>query len=138
MPLFEEQTEVSMKVSEEVREFLIESNENLRVLDCELLELEKGPSDEELIASVFRTMHSIKGTCGFFGFETLRSVTHAAEKALGQVREKRRSLTPDLISLILQTAAVVKLVLVNIEARGEEGEDVYQGLRRQLDNADNS
>ncbi len=124
-----------MEFSEEIREFLIESNENLGVLDCEIVELEKNPADEQLIASVFRTIHTIKGTCGFFGFEILGSITHVAENILGQVREKQRPLTPEIISLILQTVDVLKFILANIEERGEEGEDVYQDLRQRLDDA---
>jgi two-component system, chemotaxis family, sensor kinase CheA len=124
-----------MEFAEEVREFLIESNENLGVLDQEIVELEKNPGDENLIASVFRTIHTIKGTCGFFGFEILGSITHIAENILGQVREKQRDLTPDLVSLVLQTVDVVKVVLSNIEERGDEGEDVYQELRQRLDDA---
>jgi two-component system chemotaxis sensor kinase CheA len=126
-----------MEFAEEVREFLIESNENLGVLDQEIVELEKNPADEKLIASVFRTIHTIKGTSGFFGFDILGSITHVAENILGQVREKQRSLTPELVSLVLQTVDVVKQVLANIEERGEEGADVYQDLRKRLDEAYN-
>ncbi len=121
-----------MEFAEEVREFLIESNENLGVLDREIVELEKNPADEKLIASAFRTIHTIKGTSGFFGFEILGSITHVAENILGQVREKQRPLTPELVSLVLQTVDVVKQVLANIEAHGEEGQDVYQELRQRL------
>jgi two-component system chemotaxis sensor kinase CheA len=124
-----------MEFAEEVREFLIESNENLGVLDQEIVELEKNPTDEKLIASVFRTIHTIKGTSGFFGFDILGSITHVAENILGQVREKQRALTPELVSLVLQTVDVVKAVLGNIEERGEEGTDVYQDLRQRLDDA---
>jgi two-component system chemotaxis sensor kinase CheA len=124
-----------MEFAEEVREFLIESNENLGVLDQEIVELEKNPTDEKLIASVFRTIHTIKGTSGFFGFDILGSITHVAENILGQVREKQRPLTPELVSLVLQTVDVVKAVLANIEERGEEGLDVYQDLRKRLDDA---
>jgi two-component system, chemotaxis family, sensor kinase CheA len=126
---------VGMEFSEEVREFLIESNENLGVLDCEIVELERSPADEQLIASVFRTIHTIKGTCGFFGFEILGSITHVAENILGQVREKQRPLTLGLVSLVLQTVDVVKTILAKIEESGEEGEDVYQELRQRLDDA---
>ena len=126
-----------MEFAEEVREFLIESNENLGVLDQEIVELEKNPADEKLIASVFRTIHTIKGTSGFFGFDILGSITHVAENILGQVREKQRNLTPELVSLVLQTVDVVKQVLANIEERGEEGADVYQDLRQRLDEAYN-
>jgi two-component system, chemotaxis family, sensor kinase CheA len=121
-----------MKFSEEVREFLIETNENLGALDYELVELEKSPADEQLASSVFQAIHTIKGTCGFFGFEILRSITHLAENILNQVREKQRPLTPELVSLVLQTVDVVKFVLANIEDRGEEGEDFYQKLRQRL------
>jgi two-component system chemotaxis sensor kinase CheA len=121
---------MSMEFAEEIREFLIESNENLGVLDQEIVELEKNPTDEKLIASVFRTIHTIKGTSGFFGFDILGSITHVAENILGQVREKQRGLTPELVSLVLQTVDVVKQVLTNIEERGEEGVDVYQDLRQ--------
>ena len=135
MARIEPNRRVRMEFSEEVREFLIESNENLGVLDGEIRELEKNPADEQLIASVFRTIHTIKGTCGFFGFEILGSIAHMAENILSQVREKQRPLTPELVSLVLQTVDVVKLVLANIEERGEEGEDVYQELRQRLDDA---
>jgi two-component system chemotaxis sensor kinase CheA len=124
-----------MDFAEEIREFLIESNENLAALDQEIVELEKHPTDEMLIASVFRTIHTIKGTSGFFGFSILGSITHIAENLLGQVREKQRRLTPELVSLVLQTVDGVKAILGNIEERGEEGADIYQPLRDRLDAA---
>jgi chemotaxis protein histidine kinase CheA len=58
-----------------IREFLIESNENLTRLDQEIVELEKNPGNRELVARVFRTIHTIKGTCGFLGYEKLTGVT---------------------------------------------------------------
>jgi two-component system, chemotaxis family, sensor kinase CheA len=118
---------------ETIREFLIESNENLANLDRELVELEQRPQDGDLIASIFRTIHTIKGTCGFFGFTILGSITHIAENILSQVRDKQRDLTPDLISLVLETVDAVKAVLANIEASGAEGEDIYQDLRPRLE-----
>jgi two-component system chemotaxis sensor kinase CheA len=124
-----------MEFAEEIREFLIESNENLAALDQEIVELEKHPTDELLIASVFRTIHTIKGTSGFFGFSILGSITHIAENLLGQVREKQRSLTPELVSLVLQTVDGVKAILGNIEEHSEEGADIYQPLRDRLDAA---
>jgi two-component system, chemotaxis family, sensor kinase CheA len=52
-------------MDEIVKDFLIESNENLDRLDQELVKLESDPSSKELLASVFRTIHTIKGSCGF-------------------------------------------------------------------------
>jgi two-component system chemotaxis sensor kinase CheA len=121
-----------MQDDEAVREFLIESNENLAKLDRELVELEQKPGDTNLIASIFRTIHTIKGTSGFFGFSILGSITHIAENILSQVRDKQRELTPEIVSLILETVDAVKAVLTAIESNGAEGQDVYQELRERL------
>ena len=51
-----------------LNEFLIESAENLERMDRELVELEQNPGSTDTLASVFRTIHTIKGTAGFFGF----------------------------------------------------------------------
>ena len=118
-----------------IREFLIESNENLARLDQEMVELEKRPQDPQLIASIFRTIHTIKGTCGFLGFSTLESVTHLAENILSQLRDGKRQLTPELVTLILETVDVVKTVLVAIEANGREGPEAYADLRKRLEAA---
>ena len=57
-----------MEDAEIIKEFVIESSENLERLDREMVDLESRPDDAELLASVFRTVHTIKGTCGFLGF----------------------------------------------------------------------
>ncbi len=124
-----------MEFGEEIREFLIESNENLQALDQQIVELEQRPGDEQLIASVFRAIHTIKGTSGFFGFQALGSITHIAESILGQVRDRERPLTPALVSLILETVDAVRQILEEIEACNEEGEDHYQDLRDRLNAA---
>ncbi len=124
-----------MQDDEAVREFLIESNENLAKLDRELVELEQHPGDTQLVASIFRTIHTIKGTSGFFGFSILGSITHIAENILSQIRDKQRELTPALVSLILETVDAVKTILTAIESSGSEGQDIYQDLRQRLEQA---
>ena len=57
----------AMQDQDVVREFLVESHENLSSLDQKFVELEKHPKDAALLASIFRTIHTIKGTCGFLG-----------------------------------------------------------------------
>ncbi len=124
-----------MEFDDEIREFLIESNENLATLDREIVSLEQTPNDLELISSAFRTIHTIKGTCGFFGFEILSSVTHITENILSQVRERKRELTPELISLILESVDEVKMILGKIESTGSEGKDTSAPLRARLEAA---
>ncbi len=124
-----------MVLDEDVKDFLIESNENLETLDLEIVELERNPRDEKLIASIFRTIHTIKGTCGFFDFSILGSISHIAENLLSQAREKQREVTPELISLVLETVDAVRKILRSIENTGTEGADIYQPLRKKLEDA---
>ena len=86
--------------------------------------------DAALLASIFRTIHTIKGTCGFFAFSTLERITHQAETLLSQLRDGKRELTPSLISLILETVDATRKVLASIEASGEEGPDHFEDLDR--------
>ncbi len=124
-----------MNFDEEIREFLIESSENLVALDSALVQLEQTPDDLALISSVFRTIHTIKGTCGFFGYDLLGGITHVAESLLDQVREQKRRLTPELISLVLEAVDEIKHLLANIESTGTEGEDRTGPVRARLEAA---
>ena len=74
-------------VDEIVAEFLVESYENLEQLAQELVELEHNPTGHELLASVFRSIHTIKGTSGFLGFSHLEKVTHVGESLLSRLRD---------------------------------------------------
>jgi len=115
-----------------VREFLVESHENLSRLDQDLVELEKQPKNAALLASIFRTIHTIKGTCGFFGFSTLERITHQAESLLSQLRDGERELAPNLVSLILETVDATRTVLASIEKIGEEGPQRFEELAERL------
>jgi two-component system chemotaxis sensor kinase CheA len=121
-----------MQDQDVIREFLVESHENLSRLDQELVELEKRPKDAQLLASIFRTIHTIKGTCGFLAFSTLERITHQAESLLSQLRDGKRKLTPSLISLILDTVDATRKVLASIEANGEEGPERFEGIAERL------
>jgi len=121
-----------MQDQDVIREFLVESHENLSRLDRELVELEKHPKDAELLASIFRTIHTIKGTCGFLGFSTLERISHQAESLLSQLRDGRRELTPSLVSLVLDTVDATRKVLTSIEASGEEGPERFEELTERL------
>jgi two-component system, chemotaxis family, sensor kinase CheA len=123
------------QMNEDIRQFLIESGENLATLDIEIVKLEKTPENKKLISSVFRTIHTIKGTCGFFGFDLLTATAHIAENILCQVRADQRKMTPDLISLILEAVDKIKLLLVNIEASGTEGEEECADLIARMEQA---
>jgi two-component system chemotaxis sensor kinase CheA len=121
-----------MQDQDVIREFLVESHENLSRLDQELVELEQRPADKALLASIFRTIHTIKGTCGFLAFSTLEAMTHQAESLLSQLRDGQRELNPSLVSLILETVDATRKVLASIEACGEEGAERFENLTERL------
>ncbi len=121
-----------MQDEEIVREFLIETHENLARLDQELVELEKRPTDAELLASIFRTVHTIKGTCGFLGFSRLEQIAHHAETLLSQLRDGQRELDSSLVSLILETVDATRRILAAIESGGTEGPDRFEELIARL------
>lgn len=111
-----------------VKEFLVESHENLDRLDRDLVELEKHPSDRETLASIFRTIHTIKGTSGFLGFGKLEAVTHVGENLLAKLRDGQLSLNPELTTALLAMVDAVRQMLASIEAAGNEGERNDQEL----------
>jgi len=114
------------------KEFLIESNENLAKVDQQMVELEKRPKDTELLASIFRTVHTVKGTCGFLGYGILEGIAHIGENILSQLRNGERDLTPPLASLILEAIDAIKTIVGNIENTQSEGDDVWHDLRARL------
>jgi len=115
-----------------VREFLVESAENLDLLDRELIHLEKEPRNRDTLASVFRTIHTIKGTCGFLGFTKLESVAHVGENLLSKLRDLEIALDPAITTALLQMVDAIRQMLASVEAAGNEGERNDQELIKTL------
>src|SRR5208283_5831322 len=105
-----------------VKEFLAESHENLDRLDREVVELEKKPSDREILASVFRTIHTIKGTSGFLGFGKLEAVAHVGESLLARLRDGQLSLNPERTTALLAMVDAVRHMLAAIQETGQDGD----------------
>ena len=122
-----------MRENEEfVREFLVESAENLDQLDRDLVALEADPRDAGRLASIFRTVHTIKGTSGFFGFAKLGAITHGGEHLLGQLRDDKIDLDDEVTGVLLGLVDAVRTILDRIEKTGDEGDDDYHGLSQEL------
>ena len=115
-------------MDEIVKDFLIESNENLDRLDQELVKLESAPSSSELLASIFRTIHTIKGSCGFLGFARLEKLAHAGESLLSLMRDGKLTLSEEITSGLLAMVDAVRRMLAAIQATSHDGEDDYAPL----------
>ena len=107
-------------MDELLSEFLTECFENMAVLDSELVRLERNPNDPDLIGSIFRIVHTIKGTCGFLGLPRLEAVAHASENVLGKFREGSMTVTPEAVTLILSALDRIKELLEALAAEQKE------------------
>jgi two-component system chemotaxis sensor kinase CheA len=114
---------------EMIRDFLVESFENLDRMDQELMILEKEPTNMAVLNSVFRTIHTIKGTCGFFAFENLESLGHIGENLLDSLRAGKKKLTPDITNVLLKMSDAIRELLQLIEATGSSGNNQYEDLK---------
>ncbi|MGH9537530.1 MAG: chemotaxis protein CheW [Terriglobales bacterium] len=121
-----------MNDSDIVREFLVESRENLDRLDRDLVGLEKNPQDKDALAGVFRTIHTIKGTCGFLGFNKLEKVAHVGENLLTRLRDRQLTLNPEITTALLGMVDTVRQMLKEIGSTGQDGDVDYPELRETL------
>ena len=103
-------------------EFITETNEFLETVDTQLVVFEADPTDSATLNSIFRLVHTIKGTCGFLGLPRLQFVAHAGETLLGKFRDGTLVATPDQVQLVLESIDRIKEIVADIEATGAESE----------------
>ncbi len=120
-------------MNEVIREFLIETHENLAELDRDLVTLEKDPRERETIARVFRTLHTVKGTAGFLGLEKLQAVAHAAESLLSKLRDGALVFNQEIASAMLAVVDAVRKMLEVVEASETDGDGDYSALIQTLE-----
>jgi two-component system chemotaxis sensor kinase CheA len=109
-------------MDELTREFLIESLEGLDRMERCLTDLEERPRDIELLAEIFRSVHTIKGTTGFLGFKRLEKLAHAGENLLGLLRDGKLAVDGPVVTGLLQLLDGLRSILRTIEAQGDEGD----------------
>jgi len=115
-------------MDEIVQEFLVESYENLDQLDSDLVALEQQPGSRELLASVFRTIHTIKGTSGFLAFSRLEAVAHVGENLLARLRDGQIVMTPLTTDVLLRMVDTIRALLTSIEENGAEANVEVDGV----------
>lgn len=116
-----------------LREFQIEISESLEQVEAELIRLEREPENGHILAGIFRLVHSIKGTCGFFGSDRSQALTHAAEALLAAYRDGH-AVTPDGLSCLRATVERLNVILRDMARTGIEppgcDADLMADLRR--------
>ncbi len=104
-----------------LQDFLAEARENLVQFESALVELEAFPKRTSALQALFRAVHSIKGSCGFFGLTKVESLTHVGESLLDQLRSGRASLSVDATDALLEMVDAVRRLLAQVDLDGTEG-----------------
>ncbi len=113
-----------------------ESREGLDAMEAGLLALEGGSADPEVINSVFRAAHSIKGGAATFGFEKMAGLTHVLETLLDEIRAGKRGLAASAVDAMLGSVDVLRALLAEAD-QGRPSDPaavdaVHQRLQREL------
>jgi two-component system, chemotaxis family, sensor kinase CheA len=115
-----------------IKDLLLESFDALDQFDREMLVLEKGAGDAETLNSVFRIIHTIKGSSGCIGLGKIESVAHVGENLLSLLRDGKLATSPALINALLEYSDALKTMLRSLERTGAEGEEDYTALLKKL------
>ena len=123
---------MSSDFSEFHQVFYEESFEALEPMERSLLELDSGAPDLELINTIFRGAHSIKGGAGMLGFVELADFTHLMETLLDQVREGSRPIDPDTVDLLLRSVDVLRALLTALQEGKPAGATTFESIVSEL------
>ncbi|MBD2243272.1 chemotaxis protein CheW [Nostoc sp. FACHB-888] len=116
------------EIEDDIEAFLVESYENLNQIEGDIIELEKTSDDGEALVRIYRSLHTLKGNCGFLPFPNLESLAHAGENLLSCLRDRTIAITPDIISTLIQTVDSIRQILSQIQATKHDGDRDYSAL----------
>jgi len=97
-----------------VLEFIAESLEHLDGIDNNLFEYERNPDDAELIDSIFRAIHSVKGSSGFLGLDEINKLAHRLETLLDELRKGKRSPNADVMDVLFSGCDLLRTLIEEI------------------------
>ncbi|WP_308536590.1 chemotaxis protein CheA [uncultured Mobiluncus sp.] len=121
------------EMDEIVREFLVESYENLDQLEQDMVSLESEPGSKELLSSIFRTIHTIKGTSGFLAFNRLEKLAHRGENLLSELRDGVREMDQETADVLLLMVDRIRNIMGSVEDTGQEGDVDIESVIAQIE-----
>ncbi|GAB3000961.1 chemotaxis protein CheA [Psychrosphaera aestuarii] len=129
---------MSIDLSQFYEVFIDESFEGLETMESELLNLEPGDVDSEIINNIFRAAHSIKGGSGTFGFNAIANFTHVIETLLDEIRNGERALESNHVDLMLKSIDCLRNMLAAIQNNAPQESEEANELRIKFENILNS
>jgi two-component system, chemotaxis family, sensor kinase CheA len=115
-----------------LKEFLAEASDIFNKLEADFMEIEKAPTDPDLIGSIFRGIHTIKGTGGCLGFSKLEKLAHAGENLLSKIRDKAFVIDKNMINTLLEMLDDFRVILSSIANQENDGSEEYLELIARL------
>ena len=109
---------MSFDLDEDIlQDFLIEAGEILELLSEQLVELERSPEDSDLLNAIFRGFHTVKGGAGFLSLTELVDACHGAENIFDLLRTGKRTVTPELMDVILEALDTINVMFGQVQDR---------------------
>ena len=108
--------------------FREEAQEHLQTITAGIAQLESNPADVSVLQSVRRAMHTLKGAAGMMGFTPIQQIAHASEDLLDRFVEDGISLTPDILSLLLDTSEALDQLVSGVISDPDEQRQLLRSL----------
>jgi two-component system chemotaxis sensor kinase CheA len=118
------------EMKELLESFLIETQEILDTLDQDLMQLESQADNFELLNSVFRSFHTIKGTSSFMGFDQITEITHHAEDILNKLRKAELRVNSEIVDALLEVYDWLKTLLKKAQSGDGEAVDYSKTMEK--------
>ncbi|ABK47596.1 CheA signal transduction histidine kinases [Shewanella sp. ANA-3] len=123
---------MAFDVDEEIlQDFLIEAGEILELLQEQLVALENNPDDTNLLNAIFRGFHTVKGGAGFLSLTPMVDVCHEAENTFDLLRTGKRSVSAELMDIILQAVDAINTMFAQTQ-QGEQQDPADPALLAKL------
>jgi two-component system chemotaxis sensor kinase CheA len=116
-----------MYSEEELADLLEDFTERIDSVEQDLLQLESNPSSE-VLSSLFRNLHTIKGAAGFIALHRFEKLSHLGENLLNEMRENNIQITSELIDLLLKLVTALREILEHYSRDRSEGTNDYEQL----------
>ncbi|SLM32083.1 putative Histidine kinase [Desulfamplus magnetovallimortis] len=115
--------------------FIDETTENLQAVEEMLETLEKNPDDMEIVNTIFRPIHSLKGTSPFFGLVRTKELSHSMENLLDAVRKGQKKVSKKLINTLMPGLDQLLLIFERIRSGKEEVDDInhHNSIRESIE-----
>lgn len=123
---------MTINLDQAFQTFLDEAYELLHVMEESLLQLESNPDDKDIIGSIFRAAHTIKGSAGLFGLDPIVSFTHVLEDLLDCVRNEEVGVDSGLIAVLLESGDHLHELLRIVAVESGEPDDATTAREQKL------